>query len=98
MIGHRGQGFKDLYAKIQPQLQQLLYTKQQVYIPPHPPGCMEGAIRNSSQKSPELHERRVLGKWLDVSKRCGKNAEGLQVPWGSPIRAEAVDKNLPRPV
>jgi aspartate aminotransferase-like enzyme len=24
MIGHRGQGFKDLYAKIQPQLQQLL--------------------------------------------------------------------------
>jgi len=25
-------GFKDLYAKIQPQLQQLLYTKQQVYI------------------------------------------------------------------
>ena len=25
MIGHRGQGFKDLYAKIQPQLQQLLY-------------------------------------------------------------------------
>jgi aspartate aminotransferase-like enzyme len=33
-------------------------------------------------------------KWLDVSKRCGKNAEGLQVPWGSPIRAEAVDKKL----
>ena len=28
MIGHRGQGFKDLYAKIQPQLQQLLSTKQ----------------------------------------------------------------------
>jgi len=30
MIGHRGQGFKDLYAKIQPQLQQLLSTKQLV--------------------------------------------------------------------
>src|SRR5206468_12168582 len=26
MIGHRGQGFKDLYAIIQPQLQSLLYT------------------------------------------------------------------------
>jgi len=33
-------------------------------------------------------------KWFDVSKRCGKDAEALQVPWGSPIRAEAVDKKL----
>ena len=30
MIGHRGQGFKDLDAKIQPQLQTLLSTKQLV--------------------------------------------------------------------
>ena len=28
-------------------------------------------------------------KWFDVSKRCGKQAEALQVDWGSPIRAEA---------
>jgi aspartate aminotransferase-like enzyme len=33
-------------------------------------------------------------KWFDVSKRCGKDAEALQVPWGSPIRAEAVDQRL----
>src|SRR5205085_518374 len=33
-------------------------------------------------------------KWLDVSKRCGKEAEALQVPWGSPIRAEDIDKKL----
>ena len=33
-------------------------------------------------------------KWLDVSKRCGKEAEALQVPWGSPIRAEQVDAKL----
>jgi aspartate aminotransferase-like enzyme len=33
-------------------------------------------------------------KWFDVSKRCGKEAEALQVPWGSPIRAEAVDEKL----
>jgi aspartate aminotransferase-like enzyme len=33
-------------------------------------------------------------KWLDVSKRCGKEAEPLQVPWGSPIRAEQVDAKL----
>jgi len=96
MIGHRGQGFKDLYAKIQPQLQQLLSTKQLVYISTSSAwGVMEGAIRN-------LVSKKVLNcmcgafsdKWLDVSKRCGKDADGLQVPWGSPIRAEEVDKKL----
>jgi aspartate aminotransferase-like enzyme len=56
---------------------------------------MEGAIRN-------LVHKKVLNcmcgafsdKWLDVSKRCGKEAEGLQVDWGSPIRADQVDKKL----
>ena len=44
---------------------------------------MEGAIRN-------LVPKKVLNcmcgafsdKWLDVSKRCGKEAEALQVPMG----------------
>jgi aspartate aminotransferase-like enzyme len=96
MIGHRGQGFKDLYAKIQPQLQQLLSTKQLVYLSTSSAwGVMEGAIRN-------LVSKKVLNcmcgafsdKWLDVSKRCGKEAEALQVEWGSPIRAADVDKKL----
>jgi aspartate aminotransferase-like enzyme len=96
MIGHRGQGFKDLYAQIQPQLQALLYTRQLVYISTSSAwGVMEGAIRN-------LVSRKVLNcmcgafsdKWFDVSKRCGKEAEALQVPWGSPIRAGEVDKRL----
>jgi aspartate aminotransferase-like enzyme len=96
MIGHRGQGFKDLYAKIQPQLQQLLTTKQLVYLSTSSAwGVMEGAIRN-------LVFKKVLNcmcgafsdKWFDVSKRCGKEAEPLQVPWGSAIRAADVDKKL----
>jgi aspartate aminotransferase-like enzyme len=33
-------------------------------------------------------------KWLDVSKRCGKQAEALQMNWGSPIRAEQIDAKL----
>src|SRR6185503_12965906 len=96
MIGHRGQGFKDLYAKIQPQLQTLLATKQLVYLSTSSAwGVMEGAVRN-------LVAKKVLNcmcgafsdKWLDVSQRCGKQAEGLQVPWGSPIRPEEIDKKL----
>src|ERR1043166_4865082 len=96
MIGHRGQGFKDLYAKIQPQLQSLLFTRQLVYLSTSSAwGVMEGAIRN-------LVSKKVLNcmcgafsdKWLDVSQRCGKQAEGLKVEWGQPIRAEAIDKKL----
>jgi aspartate aminotransferase-like enzyme len=33
-------------------------------------------------------------KWFDVSKRCGKEAEALQVPWGSPIRPEQIEAKL----
>src|SRR4051812_3171492 len=96
MIGHRGQGFKDLYAKMQPQLQQLLSTRQLVYLSTSSAwGIMEAAIRN-------LVAKKVLNcmcgafsdKWLDVSKRCGKEAEPLQVAWGSPIRAEQIDAKL----
>jgi len=96
MIGHRGQGFKDLYARIQPRLQGLLYTRQQVFLSTSSAwGVMEGAIRN-------LVAKKVLNcmcgafsdKWFDVSQRCGKPAEALQVPWGAPIRAEQVEARL----
>ncbi|MBI2946804.1 MAG: alanine--glyoxylate aminotransferase family protein [Verrucomicrobia bacterium] len=96
MIGHRGQGFKDLYAKIQPQLQALFYTKQLVFLSTSSAwGVMEGALRN-------LVSRRVLccmcgafsDKWLDVAQRCGKQSDALKVDWGSPIRPEQVEAKL----
>ena len=96
MIGHRGQGFKDLYARIQPQLQSVFNTKQLVYLSTSSAwGVMEGAIRN-------LVAKKVLNcmcgafsdKWLDVSLRCGKAAEGVKSEWGSPIRAEQIDAKL----
>lgn len=96
MIGHRGQGFKELYARIQPQLQALFHTRQPVFISTSSAwGVMEAALRN-------LVEKKVLccmngafsDKWLDVARRCSKPAEALQVPWGSPIRADEIDRHL----
>ncbi len=96
MVGHRSQAFKDLYGKIQPQLQTLLSTKQLVYLSTSSAwGVMEGSLRNLvTKKVLNCMKGAFSDKWLDVSKRCGKEAEGLQVPWGSPIRAEDVDKKL----
>ena len=89
-IGHRSQGFKDLYAKIQPQLQTLLSTKQLVYLSTSSAwGVMEGAVRNLvTKKVLNCMKGAFSDKWFDVSKKCGKEAEALQVPWGSPSRAE----------
>ena len=96
MIGHRGQGFKDLYAKIQPQLQTLLSTKQLVYLSTSSAwGVMEGAVRNLvAKKVLNCMKGAFSDKWFDVSKKCGKEAEALQSEWGSPIRAEAIDQRL----
>lgn len=96
MIGHRGKGFQDLYAEIQPKLQALFGTEQQVFLSTSSAwGVMEGSIRN-------LVKKKVLNccngafsdKWLDVSKRCGKAAEAYQVDWGKPILPEEIDKRL----
>src|SRR6516162_7172873 len=96
MIGHRGEPFKNLYRDIHPRLQTLFYTKQPVFLSTSSAwGVMEASIRN-------LVNRGVLccmcgafsDKWLDVAKRCGKNAEALQVDWGKHIDPKDIDHAL----
>ncbi len=96
MIGHRSGDFKALYRSIQPRLQTLFGTTQPVFLSTSSAwGVMEGAIRNLVQK-------RVLccmngafsDKWLDVSRRCGKEADALQVEWGQPILADLLEAKL----
>jgi aspartate aminotransferase-like enzyme len=96
MIGHRSEAFRALYHSIHPRLQTLFGTKQPVFLSTSSAwGVMEASIRN-------LVSRRVLNcmcgafsdKWLDVSRRCGKEAEPLQVEWGKPIDPRALDEKL----
>jgi aspartate aminotransferase-like enzyme len=96
MIGHRGEDFKRLYQSIHPGLQKFFGTKQPVFLSTSSAwGVMEASIRN-------LVERGVLNcmcgafsdKWFDVAKRCGKNAEPLQVDWGKHIDHKAIDRQL----
>ncbi len=96
MIGHRSGDFKKLYGGIQSRLQTLFGTRQPVFLSTSSAwGVMEGAIRN-------LVGKKVLNcmcgafsdKWFDVSRRCGKQAEALQVDWGKPIDPAAVEARL----
>ena len=96
MIGHRSRDFQNLYGKIQPQLQELLTTDQLVFLSTSSAwGIMEGAIRNL------VHTKLLCcmcgafsDKWLNVAERCGLEAEGLQVDWGSPIPPEIIADKL----
>ncbi len=96
MIGHRGDDFKSLYREIHPRLQTLFGTKQPVFLSTSSAwGVMEASLRN-------VVDRGVLccmcgafsDKWLDVARRCGKNAEPLQVDWGKHIDHGNLDRAL----
>ncbi|HKP92354.1 MAG TPA: alanine--glyoxylate aminotransferase family protein [Chthoniobacterales bacterium] len=96
MIGHRSDAFRSLYRSIHPRLQTLFGTSQPVFLSTSSAwGVMEAAIRN-------LVSRRVLNcmcgafsdKWLDVGRRCGKQAEALQVDWGKHIDPAALNEKL----
>ena len=96
MIGHRSQDFKDLYDSVMPNLQKLLFTERLVYLGTASAwGIMEGSLRNLVSKGVlNCMKGAFSDKWYDVSKRCGKNAEALQVDWGSPILPEQIDERL----
>src|SRR2546430_8591875 len=96
MIGHRGEDFKNLYCGVHPKLQTLFGTMQPVLLY----ACSAGGMMEASSRN--LVDRGVLccmcgafsDKWLDVAKRCGKNAEPLQVDWGKHIDHKVVDRHL----
>ncbi len=96
MIGHRSNDFKKLYGDIQPKLQTLFATKQPVFLSTSSAwGVMEGSIRNLvAKKVLNCMNGAFSDKWLDVSRRCGKEADSLQVEWGKPILPEALDAKL----
>jgi len=102
MIGHRGEDFKNLYRDIHSKLQTLFGTKQPVFLSTSSAwGVMEASIRNlvgSNRQSGAGLLCCMCGafsdKWLDVARRCGKNAEPLQVDWGKHIDHKDVDRAL----
>jgi aspartate aminotransferase-like enzyme len=96
MIGHRSQDFQSLYAEIQPGLRTLLGTTQPVFVSTTSAwGVMEGALRNLvTKKVLTCMSGAFSDKWYDVALKCGKQADKLQVEWGQPILAEAIEDKL----
>ena len=95
-IGHRGEDFKNLYRDIHPKLQTVFGTKQPVFLSSSSAwGVMEAAIRNLVNRSALCCMCGAFSdKWLDVARKCGKEAEPLQVDWGKHIDPKAIDQKL----
>lgn len=96
MIGHRGQAFVDLMAGIQPLLQQVMGTRNPVYISTSSgTGLQEAAVRNTVG-------RRLLScvcgafgqRWHEVALANGIPADRLEAEWGKPNTAESVIEQL----
>jgi len=96
MIGHRGSDFENLYASLQPGLQEIFGTARPVFISTSSAwGVMEGALRNLARKKVLcLCCGAFSDKWLDVAKKCGFEAEAVQVEWGQAINPEVVRAKL----
>ena len=96
MIGHRGKDFETLYASMQPGLQAIAGTARPVFLSTSSAwGVMEASIRNLVRgKVLNLCCGAFSDKWFDVSQRCGKEAEKIQVEWGQPIDPDAVRAKL----
>ncbi len=95
-IGHRGKDFEELYASVQPGLQQIAQSSRPVYLNTASAwGAMEGSLRNLTRKKVlNLCCGAFSDKWYDVSLRCGKEADKLQVEWGEAITPELVRNKL----
>lgn len=96
VMGHRSKDFVELFQAVQPQLQQLMYTQDPVFISTSSAwGVMEGSIRNVTKKGVlNVMSGAFSDKWNDVAERCGLPNGKLQYDWGVPINPEDIRREL----
>lgn len=96
MIGHRAKEYQDLQQAVTPKLQQLLYTKQRVYLyAASSSGVMEGSVRQASTKRVLLTVCGAFSKrWYDMAVANGVASDKLEVPLGQAVTPELVDQAL----
>jgi aspartate aminotransferase-like enzyme len=92
MIGHRSQEFRELYARIQPQLRQVFLTEGRVYVAASSgSGLWEGAMRSLVRDRLLLCVCGAFGqRWADVAAGNGLAFDQLDVEWGQPNLPEQV--------
>jgi predicted phosphoserine aminotransferase len=96
MIGHRGQDFDDLFARIQPKLREIFFTNSRVYISTSSgTGLQEGSIRNCvARKVLCCVNGAFSDRWYEVALANGKEVVRLDVEWGGAVKPDQIDAAL----
>ncbi|MBN1562424.1 MAG: alanine--glyoxylate aminotransferase family protein [Anaerolineae bacterium] len=92
MIGHRSPEFADLYARLQPKLQQTFATQNPVYIyTSSGSGIWESASRcgvRDDAKILHLTCGAFSERWAEVSRTNGKEVDLIAVEWGQAVKPD----------
>lgn len=96
MIGHRMKEYSDLQAAVTTKLQELLYTRQRVYLfASSSTGVMEGAIRQASNKKLLATVCGAFSKrWYEIVQANGIPNDKLEVIPGQATTVDLVDQAL----
>jgi predicted phosphoserine aminotransferase len=86
MIGHRSPACGELFARIQPRLQQVFQTQQPVLITASSgSGLQEAALRNTVRGRALVCVGGAFAeRWYEIALANGLAADRLDVPWGRP--------------
>ncbi|VVB50833.1 2-aminoethylphosphonate--pyruvate transaminase [uncultured archaeon] len=96
MISHRSKDLYDLHAHLIESLKRLMYTQNHVItFTSSSTGVWEAAVRNCVQKKVLCVDNGAFAsRWFDVAVACGKEADKLEIPWGSTVKPEQLDAAL----
>ena len=96
LIGHRSKEISYLLEGIISKIQQLLFTKNNIFVfASSSSGFMEAAIRNCVKEKILLLSCGVFAdRWEEIARANGKSVETIKVPWGQAILPEMVEKEL----
>ena len=100
MIGHRGSEYSDLLVSCTRNLRRLMHidtnSDTDVFISPSSAtGLMEAAIRNCvKKKCLNIGNGAFSDRWHQITKANGKDADLLELKWGSAVTPDIVDDAL----
>ncbi len=98
MIGHRSADFEALFARVQPKLRDVFYTKSRVYVSTSSgTGLWEAASRNcvrDDKKILHLVNGAFSERWAEVSKVNGKQVDVINAEWGQAVKVEQLQAAL----
>jgi len=95
-IHHRSPEFSELYARIQPKLQKVLFTENPVLLfTASSTGAMEAAVTNLvAKRCLNLVNGAFSKRWHEITVGNGVPCDAFQVPWDKAIKPDMVDAQL----